>query len=298
MQRRGRYLGNAFTLLALAALWLTFACLASSSTRAVTSDDYIFIDSFESKDCSQPLTCSSPQAGKSCIAGQLSDVATTEPLHAVFNIGLACGQGAIGGPCDLRLGAHDALQYAADPAGSTPLTSGSTVVDGCGRFRLSDLTAPTSGFVAIVADDAPGSDGHVPAAVLRALGANQQLGGINAAVAKSNTVTSWSLMGGTDFSNGAILLSYSTGGIPTAGVTVFHSGSAGVVRYFSDADSQRITVSTSATSTGTNGSALVANAPLQTFSGIGGESNGCAWTTANLATIQGVIVFAELACVF
>ncbi len=298
MQRRGRYLGNAFTLLALAALWLTLVSPASSSTGTVTSDDYIFIDSFETRDCSQPLTCSSPQPGKSCIAGQLSDVATIEPLHAVFNIGLTCGHGAIGGPCDLVVGARDALQYAADPAGSPPLTSGSTVVDGCGRFRLSDLTAPTSGFVAIVADDAPGSDGHVPAAVLRALGANQQLGGVNAAVATSNTLTSWSLFGQADFSNGAILLSYSTGGIPTAGVTVFHSGSAGAVRYFSDADSQRIMANASATSTGANGSALVANAPLQTFSGIGGESNGCAWTTANLATIQGVIVFAELACVF
>jgi hypothetical protein len=72
MQRRKSVLGNTFTpLAALAALWLTFGNAASSSARAVTSDAYIFIDSFESSDCSQPLTCSSPQDGKSCIAGQL-----------------------------------------------------------------------------------------------------------------------------------------------------------------------------------------------------------------------------------
>jgi hypothetical protein len=299
MPRRSHCLANFFTpLAALAALWLTLGSPASSSARAVTSDDYIFADSFESRDCSLPLTCSAPLFGKSCIAGQLTDVATTQPLHAAFNVGLTCGQGALGGPCDLSLGAHDALQYAANPAADPPLASGGTVVDGCGRFHFSDLAAPTSGYVAIVADDAPGNDGHTPAATLRGLGANQQVAGVNAVVAQSNTLTSWSLLGQTDLSNGAVLLSYSTGGTPTAGVTVSHGGSVGAIRYFSDADSQRITVNSSATSTGANGSALVANAPFQTYSGSGGESNGCAWTTVNMVTIQGVIVFAELACVF
>jgi len=299
MQRHSQFFGNTVTsLAAFAAFWLTFGNAASSSARAASNDEYIFIDSFESHDCSQPLTCSSPQAGKSCIAGQLTDVATTEPLRALFNVGLTCGHGAIGGPCDLDIRAHDALQYAANPTGSLPLTSGGTIVDGCGRFRFSDLTAPGFGFVAIVADDAPGNDGHLPAATQRALGPNQQIGGVDAAVVNSSTVAAWSVSGGTDFSNGAILLSYSTGGTPTAGVVVSHGAGVGAVRYFSDADAQRITASSAATSTGANGSALVANAPLQTFSGIGGESNGCAWTAVNLATIQGVIVFAELACAF
>jgi hypothetical protein len=298
MQLHSRSGRNVFTLLAVpAALCLTFGGAASSWARAVTSDDYIFVDGFESSDCSQPLTCSPPLAGKSCVAGQLIDVATTEPLHARFNVGLTCGQGAIGGPCDLALGAHDAVPYAANPAGDPALTSGGAVVDGCGRYRFSDLTVPSSGFVAIAVDDAPGSDGHMPSAVLHALGANQQVNGVHAVVAKSTTVTAWSLLGQADFSNGAILLSYSTGGTPTAGVTISHSGSVGTTRYFSDADAQRIMVSSTATMTGANGSALVVNAPFQTCSGIGGESDGCAWTTTNIVTIQGVVVFVELVCV-
>lgn len=289
---------NAFTLLAVpAALWLTFASAASSSAWAASSDDYIFADSFESSDCSQPLTCSPPQAGKSCIAGQLTDVATTEPLRAAFNIGLTCGHGAIGGPCDLTLGAHDAVSYAANPAGDAALTSGDTIVDGCGRFRFANLTTPSSAFVAIAVADAPGSDGHMPSAMLHALGANQQVDGLEAVVAKSTTVATWSLLGQTDFSNGAILLSYRTGGTATAGVIVSHSGSVGSLRYFSDTDTQRLIVSSAATSTGANGSALVVNAPFQTYSGIGGESDGCAWTSANMVTIQGVIVAVELVCV-
>ena len=298
MQLLGQSVGKVFTVLAVpAALWLTFGGAASSSARTATSDDYIFVDGFESRDCSQPPLCSTPASGKSCITGQLTDIATTEALRAVFNIGLTCGHGAIGGPCDLTLGAHDVVSYATNPAGDPALTSGGTVVDGCGRFRFSDLTVPSSGFVAIAVADAPGSDGHMPTAGLRPLGANQQVDGVGAVVAESTTVTAWSLLGQTDFSSGAILLSYSTGGTATAGVTVSHSGSVGALRYFSDTDTQRLLVDSAATSTGANGSALVVNAPFQTYSGIGGESDGCVWTSANMVTIQGVIVSVELVCV-
>jgi len=288
MQRRGRYLGNAFGL--LAALWLASPALA-------TSDDYIFVDSFEPSDCSLPLSCTTPLAGKSCIAGQLTDAGTAQPLRATFNIGLTCGVGAIGGPCDLVLAAYDALQYAANPAASTPLASAGTVFDGCGRFRFADLTAPASGAVAIVADDAQGSDGHTQTATLHALGANQHFTEVNAVVARTDTVTSWSALGGTDFTLGAVLLSFSTGGTLTPGVTVIRDGgAAGTVRYFTDTDSQRLMVSSAATSTGANGSALVANAAFGSYSGIGGESNGCQWTNVMATSLPGIILFAELVC--
>jgi len=290
MWRRCSFSGTAFALLS----GLATPCL----TVGATSDDYIFVDSFESSDCATPLSCSTPSSGKSCIAGQLFDVGTTQPLHAIFNVGLACGLGAVGGPCDLQVSAHDLVQYAGNPAASIPLASLPVVVDGCGRFRFSELTAPSTGFVAIVAADGPDSNSHTPTASPHALGPNQAIDGYEVVVATTQAVASWSLLGQADFSLGAILLTYRTAESPTAGVTAIRNGgAAGTTRYFSDADSQRLLVSAVATSTGVDGSALIANTTSGTFSGVGGETNGCHWTSAMLPLIPGVIVFNALPCI-
>ena len=105
----------------------------------------------------------------------LTDTVTNQPVHASANVELTCGTGASGGPCDLALAAHDFLQYASNPAASAPLASGGIVIDGCGRYRFSDLTAPASGAVAIVVDDASDTDLHMPTATLHTLGANDQV---------------------------------------------------------------------------------------------------------------------------
>lgn len=284
---------------AIAAPWLTVAGLSSWSLHSAASDDTIFVDGFEPINCSLPLTCPTPQGGNSCIAGQLSDAATTQPLHATSGVGLACGNGgAAGGPCDLNLSAYDALAFEQNPAGSTPLSAAEALVDGCGRFRFSGLTPPLSGGVAVVASDSAGSSGHTPTATLHALGANQGVTAINAVVATSNTVTSWFFLGSiADTTHGLILLSYRNGGNPAIGVTVApNGGSVGAIRYFSDADAQRLLASQVATSTGANGSALVANSPYIGFSGASGGMNVC--PTLMTASLPGIVVFAELACTF
>lgn len=265
---------------------------------AAASDDYVFVDSFESGDCTLPLACPAPASGKACIAGQLADVATTQPLRARFNVGLACGQGAVGGPCDLAVAAFDALEFEADPASAAPLGSAGTVVDGCGRFRVSDLNVPATGYVAVAAQSAPGGDVYTTSATVLALAPNQQVSGLEEPVARTVTVTQWSALGGVDFaSNGAVLACYSTGGVPTAGVTASRDGGAiGTVRYFSDADAQRQFVSSSATTTGANGSALIANATLATYSGTGAETSGCQWSHVTSGAPPGVLVFARIDC--
>jgi len=264
---------------------------------AAASDDYVFVDSFETTDCTLPPTCAVPSSGKACIAGQLNDVATTQPLHATFNVGLACGHGAIGGPCDLTIAAYDALQFESNPGATVPQASGAIVVDGCGRFRIPDLTVPGSPYVAIAAADAPGNAGHLPTATLHPLAPNQQLAPVNEPVARTDTVAAWSLLGQADFSNGAIVAFYATAGTPTAGVTVSRDGgSAGTVRYFSDADAQRLQVSTVATTTGANGAALIASPAYGNYSGAGGETNGCHWSSAVASAPPGVVVFVEFAC--
>jgi len=90
--------------------------------------------------------------------------ALAAPLRARFNIGLGCGGGAIGGPCDLSVTAHDALGFAQNPGADTPLSAGETTLDGCGRYRFANLTTSSSGYVAIVTDDAPGGTTYMPLA--------------------------------------------------------------------------------------------------------------------------------------
>lgn len=280
---RHQYLLASLAMILLAALYSGAAC----------ADDYVFVDSFESNDCSQPLACAVPSAGFACIAGQLTDAAATSPLHARFNVGLACGSGAIGGPCDLAVTAHDAVDFQTNPGGSFPLAAGDIVVDGCGRYRFANLSVPASGHVAIVSDDAPGGSAYMPAATPHALAPSQRVDGVTAIAARLDDVTAWGLMAGQDYLNdGVLLFAFSTNGIPTAGVAVAGTGTA---HYFSDVDAQRFSVSAAATATGADGSALfVGTANVAA----GGESAGCMWPamSPNTISVAGVVFYLEFAC--
>jgi hypothetical protein len=273
------------------------ACVvAALPTGAAASQDEIYFDNFDRSGCALPLTCPVPQAGKACIAGQLTDANTNQGVQASENVEQTCGAGAVGGPCDLTVLAHDFVEYESNPAASTPLASSGVVIDGCGRYRISDLAAPPSGAVAIVVDDAPGSDLRMPAARLQTLAANDQLTDVVTLAAASNTVQLWTLLGGvSDASNGAILLTYKKNRTPTAGISVAHGG-VGTVDYFTDPDAQRILVSSAAASTGANGSALIWAAPVQAFSGYDAGTNACTWQTIMTASLPGVLVYAEIGC--
>jgi len=261
--------------------------LLVAAARSSYADDYVFVDSFESSDCSQPLSCAAISG--TCISGQITDAAAAAPLRARFNVGLGCGSGAIGGPCDLSLLAFDAAQFAANPHLSIPL-AGELTLDSCGRYRFANLSPPPSAYVAIVADGNNSAE-YMRAATSHAVAANQHVDGVVAVAARLDDVNAWGSTAGQDYvSSGVLLLAFSAGGTPAAGVTVFGSG---FIRYFADTDSQRYFVSAAATSTGVDGSALLVG---DASAASGGESGGCAWPLLNRSSIDGVVAYAEFIC--
>lgn len=277
-----------------------------SATATVPTSDYIYLDGFEpAPDCSLRLTCPVPSAGKSCMSGRLIDAGSGNPLQALFRADLACGGGAIGGPCDLSVSVHDAVSFASDPAGSVPLQVAASTIDGCGRFRFVDITPPGFGVAAIVADDAPGNDLRSPTATFQSLATNVKVDDLDALTTRSDTVTQWTVSAGSPFGAstfadvGVILMYFTASDVPQAGVTVLQNGSTvpGNDYYFSDASLlQRLSVDSAQVNTGVNGSALFVNGPLVSYSGIGGEPLGCTWPSRAAASIAGVVLFIEIAC--
>jgi hypothetical protein len=284
---------------------IVIAPIASSVAATI---DYIYVDGFEpGADCSAALACPAPAAGKSCISGQLTAAGSAAPLRAFYNAGLACGSGAIGGPCDLSLTVHDAVEFASNPGTSPPLASAAPSVDGCGRFRVDVITPPVSGRVVVVTDDldpAPENNLHAPAATLRSLGANAQVDGVNVISARNDTNALWTQSAGSPFGEntfvdvGVILLQFSAGASPRAGVTVTLNGSTASSKdyYFSDAAPERIHVDGALAATGANGAALVVNNGFASYSGTGAEPMGCTWPQLLATSIIGVLLFVEIGC--
>ncbi|HVF35959.1 MAG TPA: hypothetical protein VND91_11610 [Candidatus Saccharimonadia bacterium] len=294
-------------LLTRVALALMLVLVPLSASGQVVAD-HVFVDGFESAvDCSMELACAVPPSGKSCISGQLTEAGSGAAMRAFFNAGLACGEGAIGGPCNLRLTAYDAIAFASDP-GTAPLATTGAIVDGCGRFRFTTIDPPSFGFVTIVADDAAGgaeNDLHVPGATLHALGANQRLERFGIVAVRRDAVARWTISAGSPFGAssfadvGTILLQFSAN-IPAAGATVLRNGStiAGDDYYFSDSNpAERLRVDAVLTSTGVNGAALVAPAGSPTsYSGFGGEPAGCTWPSVVAASPAGVVTLVRITC--
>lgn len=282
---------------------------AKRATAAVPTSDYIFLDGFEPPaDCSARLSCPIPASGKSCISGWLTDAGSGSQLRALFRAGLTCSEGAIGGPCDLYVQAYDAVQFAANPASATPLSSSEISLDGCGRFRFANLQPPAQGFAAIATDDAdaaPENNIHATTATFHALGTNVRLDDLDVPSARSDTATQWTVSAGSPFGAssfadvGATLFYFTADGLPRAGVTVVQNGSAVPANdyYFSDASPLlRLNIDSAQSSTGPDGSALFVNGMFTNYSGTGAEPVGCTWPSTPAVTIPGVVVFVEIGC--
>ena len=146
-----------------------------------------------------------------------------------------------------------------------------------------------------------GGDCHVPA-----LGTNARIDDVNALSARIDTVAQWTVAAGSPFGGnnfadvGAILLYFTAGGVGRPGVTVLQNGNGVPANdyYFSDASPlQRISVDSTQTSTGVNGSALFVNAgSVANYSGTGAEPLGCTWPSKPGASITGVVLFIEIDC--
>ena len=279
------------------------AAFASDATGQ--SAGFVFVDGFEEPpDCSAELSCAVPAAGKTCLSGRLFEVENDRPLRAFVEPGRTCTTGALGGPCDLRLTAYDAISFAQDPLSAAPLAIGETLVDGCGRYRLANVDPPTFGQTMLVLDDEPGKDdASVISTRTTAIAANQRIDAFDHFAIDRTVDTAWTLLAGASFGGsfagvGSILLLYVSSATPVAGVTVNRNGDASgpVTRYFSDTQaSSRFAVSASAISTGANGAALVAKGGTATYTGAGGAV-GCTWPVVSNINVPGTIAIAILDC--
>lgn len=272
--------------------------------------DHVLVDGFEPLvDCSAELTCAIPPPGKACLAGLLREAGSGAVLRAFFNADRTCSDGAIGGACNLRLTAYDALEFASDPTGARELAVTGLVVDGCGRYRFSTVDRPPFGLVAIVADDAtagPENDLHAAGATLHSLASGQRLERFDIVAVRRDTVAKWTVsaaspFGASGFADvGTILLEFSAAGVRAAGTTVLRNGNTIATDdfYFSDPDpAQRLQVATQLVGTGVNGSALVAPAGSPTsYSGFGGEPGGCTWPSVIAASPAGVVTLVRIEC--
>lgn len=253
--------------------------------------------------CSIELICPTPITGKSCISGRLSDAQNAAPIEAIVSPESSCSGDAEGGPCDLTLEIHDAVSFASNPATSTPLSFGELLVDGCGRFRFSDMTPSGTGFVTLTVGDSRVF--YELSAHTTPLVANDTVEQFNALAVRISTVQIWTDTAGEPFGadtfadRGVLFSTFTKDGNPVSAVTILRSGApqANADYYFSDLDSNtRTTVSPGQNNSGANGAALMVDSSLVNHSGTGGETESCVWSNELAGTFAGVVSVAAFTC--
>jgi hypothetical protein len=265
--------------------------------------------------CSTPLGCPAPAPGKQTICGQLYDITDNSKFAAPNAMGMKCDGTATSGPCALAVQAFDAIQYGRDPTMAPPLMVGSTYIDDCGRFRLTDVTQPSSPYIGLGFDDAnPGNMG--PNGVTNTAGVAVTASGdvtttdVEAWVAPKATTDMWTASGGPPVSGGIYVGIFRThkcdlNGTCTgdkfanqSGVTITKSGSTVPNNdyYFMSAETGHTMIDSSATATGANGTGLLTGASvndLLIYSGTGGisDTTNCAWEQHAAASIANIVFF-------
>lgn len=267
--------------------------------------------------CGTPIACPAPAAGKQTVCGQIYDLETGAPFAASGATGATCTAGATSGPCALALQAYDAVAFAMSPSSTPPLSVGSVTIDDCGRYRIQDITPPSSPLLGIGVDDANAAN-MGPGGVTNAVGlalttaAGKAIPGFEAFIVKSSTTDAWTASGGPPLSGGVFVgLFRGKGGdpatngdtcsgsgcdAPAAGVTFTKSGATIPADdyYFTAADTNLTTVDATATATGANGAGLLTNASVNdnlVYSGTGGlsDTTNCQWKNHGAASLPGIV---------
>lgn len=290
-----------------------FALLLAPAANAQVA---ILLDGFEScdgslwstatgvPDCSSDLVCAAQPAGKGCLAGRLVDVETSARICApAVNPAPCTGNFALGGPCAIAVRAYDGVDFLNNPGGAAPLVTDETVVDGCGRFRLSGIALPGSTFAALSADDATGAPDVLTLAAdffplpNQALLEHRRLSAMRYA-----TDQTWAdnagLPGGSFAEIGAIVLPFLHAAAPAQDVQLRVLGSPAPDDdyYFLDVSpTLRRTPNGTVTHTFADGTALLLGVALTGVSGSGGEPAGCVWPQVLLGSNPGIVIVHELA---
>jgi hypothetical protein len=255
--------------------------------------------------CAAKLACPAPTDGKQTICGRIYDFENNQPLAQAGATGAQCpASGVTTGPCALGIRTYDAVALAMAPMTAPVLPNGGVYLDDCGRYRISEITVPTSPFIALALDDAtmPG-----PAGVTNAVGvatgaaANTATKDLEAFVVRAATYAGWT--GGPSLTAGIyapVYRGHRTGTDLAAGVTFTYGPAATPPPvltdanrdfYFTAGSTNRTTLDPAAGATTTSGTALVSGANLgELYSGQGGGlPPECRWELHAGAAIPGAI---------
>jgi hypothetical protein len=251
--------------------------------------------------CAAKLACATPTDGKQTICGQLYDFETNQPFAAAGATGAACTPSATG-PCSLGIRAYDAVAFAMNPQGTTPLTTDAVYIDDCGRYRVPEIAQPGGPFIALALDDATAGPGGTTNAVGIATpkSANTATKDFEAFIVRGATTTSWgaqpSLAAGI---YAAVYRPSRTASDPATGVTLTiapATNPAGATIdanrdfYFQTGSANRSTLDAAANATTTNGTALLSGATLtELYGGTGALPATCIWEPHAAAAIPGAI---------
>ena len=281
------------------------------NTIAVTTDAGVpvCVGIGGSVDCNQPIPCPPPDGDSMTVCGRIYDLEDSTPLDDANS--------SNGEPYrDVVIRIYDPLALATE---QNPTVVKTGAPDACGRFAITDvpISALPSTFIAIVTDDAGSTDNLVRAGIADNAAVGSVLTNLRAWVFRRSTDASWSSQAGLSgdsfgvrgvyaqiFLSGTPLPPFATGR-PTTGVTAAVVGATRDPRpnddfYFTDADPVlRRTVSPTRDNTGANGTALLINAGLGSYSGVGNEPPSTCWakslaaSPANSAFVQERIANAE-----
>jgi hypothetical protein len=255
--------------------------------------------------CGAKLPCPTPTDGRQTICGQIYDFETDEPFAQPDATGAPCAAGATSGPCTLGIKAFDAAAFVGNPTGTPPLATDPVFIDDCGRYRVSEIAQPAGPFVALAIDDAVMGPGGTTNAVgiATAKNPNSATKDFDAFIVRSATTTRW---GATPpLASGIyapIYRGHHTGRDLASGVTFTFAPAMPQTYptmtdtnrdfYFTGCPTNRTALDPAASTTSTNGTALVSGANLnEVYAGAGGLSpaSQCIWEVHPGAAIPGVV---------
>lgn len=254
--------------------------------------------------CAARLACPAPTDGTQTICGQIYDFENNQPFAQPGATGTKCAPGATDGPCVLGIRTYDAVAFAMNPAIAPALPNGGVYIDDCGRYKISEITQPSSSFIALAIDDTtpPPGPGGVTNAVGVATGAspNTATKDLEAFIVRAATYLGWS--GGPPLNAGIyapVYRGHRTGTDLAAGVTFNFAPMNAPSNIMTDpardfyfvVGTNRTTLDPAANATTTNGTALVSGAKLgELYSGQGGNLPvECVWDVHAGAAIAGAI---------
>jgi hypothetical protein len=251
-------------------------------------------------DCNSNLACPGAASGKVTVCGRLFDVQTDTRILAAAPTFADCdlANPAAEGPCHVKITFYDALDFAGNPTGATPLQPQNFRLDDCGRYVAENINRPSLGFLGIATDNANAPEDLRLTGVAFPVTSGQVRNNQQTYVVTQATNVAWSTDPDVGFTaangfidRGVFMPLFRHGTVPVAGVTVTSNGSVRAADdyYFTDTDPSTRLDTTPTGPTGVNGAALLLNSSLVEHSGTGGEPAGCVWPSDLAASIPGVL---------